>query len=105
MPLQICHCSAVESSLSNKEFRTAEVTGELENWTFHVQYSAVRKSKYLPIIDPWDKNGNRFLSGDLNEISRVVVMKNPSKKIDKDPDYYLCIGAKSKTVKDKISLH
>ena len=52
-----------------------------------------------------DKQGNHLLSGDLNDISRVVVMKNPSKKRAKDPDYYLCIGAKSKVVKDKKSLH
>ena len=46
-----------------------------------------------------DKQGNLSLIGDLNEISRVVVMKNISKNADKDPDYFLCIGPKSKKAK------
>jgi hypothetical protein len=41
-----------------------------------------------------DKQGNLLLSGDLNEITRVVVRKNTSKNEDKDPDYFLCIGPK-----------
>ena len=46
-----------------------------------------------------DKQGNLSLIGDLNEISRVVVMKNISKNADKDADYFLCIGPKSKKAK------
>ena len=52
-----------------------------------------------------DKQGNFLLRGDLNEISRVVVMKNTSKNGDKDPDYFLYIGAKSKKAKEDKSSH
>lgn len=43
-----------------------------------------------------DKEGNLLLNGDLNETSRVVVVRNTNKKEDGDPDYFLCIGPRSK---------
>lgn len=52
-----------------------------------------------------DKQGNPSLIGDLNKISKVVVMKNTSKNADKDPDCFLCIGRKSKKVKGGKSSH
>ena len=47
-----------------------------------------------------DKQGNPSLIGDLSKISKVVVMKNTSKNGDKDPDYFLYIGPKSKKAKE-----
>jgi len=52
-----------------------------------------------------DKQGNLLLSGDLNKISRVVVMKNTSKNADKDPDCFLCIGPKGRKVKEEKLSH
>jgi hypothetical protein len=64
--------------------------------------------KVIKIAELWqsrDKKGNLLLSGDLNALSKIVVMKNTSKKGDKEPDYYLCIGSKTRKDKDSISLH
>jgi len=60
--------------------------------------------KVIRVAGPWkrkDKQGRLLLSGDLSEISRVVVTKNTSKIRDKDPDYFLCIGPKGKKVRQE----
>ena len=43
-----------------------------------------------------DKNGNTFLSGNLNAISRVLVMPNTFKKEKKEPDFFLYVTKQSK---------
>ena len=43
-----------------------------------------------------DKKGNLLLTGDLNNMSKILIMKNGSKKGKKDPDYFLCIAPKEK---------
>jgi hypothetical protein len=64
--------------------------------------------KVLRLAGLWkrkDKQGDLLLSGNLNKISRVIVMKNTSKNSVKDPDYFLCIGPKSRKVKEEKSSH
>ena len=64
--------------------------------------------KVIKLAGLWekrDKKGNLFLSGDLNQITRVVVVKNDSKSGEKDPDYYLCIGSRTKKDKTIKSFH
>jgi len=44
-----------------------------------------------------DKNGNNFLTGQLNAISKVLVMPNTFKRNeDKDPDYFLYFASVEK---------
>ncbi|OPZ63133.1 MAG: hypothetical protein BWY86_00022 [Candidatus Aminicenantes bacterium ADurb.Bin508] len=38
-----------------------------------------------------DKEGNTFLSGNLNAITTVMVMPNTFKKDQKEPDYFMYI--------------
>ena len=51
-----------------------------------------------------DKQGNLLLSGELNDMSRLVILQNNSKKREEDPDYFLCIGPKIKKGKEKDDL-
>lgn len=39
-----------------------------------------------------DKQGNTYLAGNLNQISRVMIMPNSYKKAEKDPDYFLYLS-------------
>jgi len=48
-----------------------------------------------------DKNGNTFLSGNLNAISRVLVMPNTFKKEEKEPDYFFYITPQKKNNQKK----
>ncbi len=43
-----------------------------------------------------DKKGNPYLSGNLNAITRLMILSNSFKKGDKDPDCFLYIGPKEK---------
>jgi len=44
-----------------------------------------------------DKNGNNYLCGNLNAISRVMIMPNTFKRNeDKDPDYFLYFASVEK---------
>ena len=44
-----------------------------------------------------DKKGNGYLSGNLNAVTRLMILKNDFKKDGgKDPDYILYIGPKEK---------
>ena len=47
-----------------------------------------------------DTQGNLLLSGELNDMSRLVVLQNNSKGKDEDPDYFLFIGPKKKGKED-----
>lgn len=48
-----------------------------------------------------DKKGNTFLSGNLNQITKVLIMPNTFKKETKEPDYYLYVGPNIKKDTDK----
>ncbi len=53
--------------------------------------------KVIKIANLWekkDKDNNMIISGNLNKLSKIVIMPNPSKKKEKEPDYFLCIGSK-----------
>lgn len=41
-----------------------------------------------------DKNGNSMMQGNLNPYTKFYVFKNTNKRNEKDPDYYLKIGAR-----------
>ena len=43
-----------------------------------------------------DKNGNGYLSGNLNAVTRLMILSNTFKKGERNPDYFLYIGAKEK---------
>ena len=43
-----------------------------------------------------DKNGKGYLSGNLNAVTRLMILSNTFKKGDRDPDYILYIGPKEK---------
>jgi hypothetical protein len=43
-----------------------------------------------------DKDGQMFLSGSLNPISKILVIPNTDKKEKKDPDYFFYLGADEK---------
>jgi len=50
-----------------------------------------------------DKNGNPFLSGNLNQISKLLVMKNTYKKAKNEPDYFIYLApAKEKPAQNQI---
>ena len=58
----------------------------------------------LKITGLWtmeDKKGNTFLSGNLNQITKVLIMPNTFKKETKEPDYYLYLGPNIKKDTDK----
>lgn len=48
-----------------------------------------------------DKNGNTYLSGNLNAISRMVIMPNTFKKGEKDPDYFCYVKQNEKQKENK----
>ncbi len=53
----------------------------------------------IKLIGLWkgkDKNGNEYLSGNFNAVTRLMILSNTNKKGDKDPDYFLYIGSKEK---------
>jgi hypothetical protein len=41
-----------------------------------------------------DKNGQTYLSGNMSQVSKVMVMPNTFKKSETDPDYFFYLGAK-----------
>ena len=43
-----------------------------------------------------DKKGNGYLSGNLNAVTRLMILTNSYKKGERDPDYFLYIGPKEK---------
>lgn len=47
-----------------------------------------------------DKDGNQFLSGSMGS-ANVFVFKNKWKKNDKDPDYKIFVGRRSRAKQEK----
>ncbi len=43
-----------------------------------------------------DKEGNTFLSGNLNAITNIMVMPNTFKKEEKEPDYFVYVTPSEK---------
>lgn len=41
-----------------------------------------------------DKNGKKYMAGNLTATTRLMVFKNENKRNEKDPDYNLCIAQK-----------